>query len=114
VVADDPRAATPLLLMYGRDVLDGGRLWKSRIPEYQQDYLALLRRLQREQGRRIVWLTSTKDVLAVYPPAIGATTPLTKPLEVTCRTVIHSSKAGQFAMKENHNRYQLHLWLPAE
>ena len=32
VVADDPRAATPLLLMYGRDVLDGSRLWKSRSP----------------------------------------------------------------------------------
>ena len=74
----------------------------------------MLRRLQLEQGRRIVWLTSTEDALKIYPPAIGATTPLTEPLDVTYRTVIHSSNAGRFAMKERNNRFQLHLWQSAE
>ena len=114
VVADDPRAGTPLLLMYGRDVLDGSRLWKSGSPEYQKEYLAMLGRLQREQGRRIVWLTSTEVAMGIYPPAIGATTPLTEPLALTYRTVNHSPRAGMFATKENKGRLQLHVWQAPE
>jgi hypothetical protein len=110
VVADDPRSGTPLLLMYGRDVLDGRRLWKSRDPEYQRKYLAMLRRLQVELGRRIVWLTSTGDAMGLYPPSIGPATPLTEPLDAAFRTVIHSPNADGFATRENQGRFQLHVW----
>jgi hypothetical protein len=114
VVADDARAGTPLLLMYGRDVLDGRRLWDSRSPEYQRKYVAMLRRLQATPGRRIVWLTSTKDAMGTYPSAVGPVTPLTEPLDVTVRTVIHSPKADQFAMRDGKSRFQLHAWLAPE
>lgn len=114
IVADDPRVGTPLLLMYGRDVLDGSRLWKSGSSEYRKEYLEMLRRLRFEQGRRIVWLTSTADALGIYPPSIGATTPLTQPLAVNYRTVIHSPRADRFATKEINNLFQLHLWQPPE
>jgi len=110
VVADDPRVATPLLLMYGRDVLNGSPLWKSRSSAYRKEYLEMLRRLQTAQGRRIVWLSSTKDVLGIYPPTIGATTPLTQPQFVTYRTVIHHRKAGRFVTREVKRWLQLHLW----
>jgi hypothetical protein len=114
LVADDPRFATPLLLMYGRDVLDGSRLWKSRSPEYQRSFLEVLGRLQLEKGRRMLWLTSTEEALGIYPPAIGSTTPLTEPLAVSYRTVIHSPKADRFATKESKTRLQLHLWQAPE
>lgn len=114
LVADDPRVATPLLLLYGRDVVNGSPLWKSRSPEYREKYLRMLRRLQSEQGRRIVWLSSTKAGLGVYRPAIGATTPVTQPLVVTYRTVIQHPKAGRFATREVTRWLQLHQWQPQE
>ena len=114
VVADDARPGTPLLLMHGRSVLDGSRLWKSHDPEYQRKYLTMLRRLQVEQGLRILWLTSTKDALSLYPPAIGALTPLTAPLDVVYRTVVHHQKANRFITRENHSRFQWHLWQTPE
>lgn len=114
IVADDSRVGTPLLLLYGRDVLDGSRLWKSSSPGYRKEYLEMLRRLQFEQGRRVVWLTSTEEGLGIYPPALGATSPLTQPLTVTYRTVIHSPRADRFATKESKNLFQLHLWQAPE
>jgi hypothetical protein len=114
VVADDARSGTPLLLMYGRDVLDGKLLWESRCPEYQQKYVAMLRRLQVERGRRIVWLTSTHDGMGLYPSCVGPVTSLTEPLEAAFRTVIHSPNADRFAMREKQNRFQLHVWRAPE
>lgn len=114
VVADDPRVATPLLLMYGRDVLNGSPLWKSRSPAYQQEYLEMLRRIQSELGRRIVWLSTTREVLGLYPTTIGATTPLTRPQVVSYRTVIQHPKAGRFATKGITRWFQLHQWQTRE
>jgi len=113
VVADDPRAGTPLLLMHGRDVLDGRPLWKHRDPESLRQYLAMLRRLQIEKGRRILWLTSTGDGLGVYPADIGPVEPLNDPVEVTLRMVIHSPNADGFATREEQRRLQLFVW-PAQ
>ncbi len=108
VVADDPGTGTPLLLLYGRDVFEGSRLWKSGDPEYQARYVAVLRRLQ--AGRRILWLTSTDHGMNLYPALVGSVSPWMEPVTGVYRTVIHSPNADEFATREHARQFQLFVW----
>ena len=113
VVADDPRWGTPLLLAHGRDVLDGKRLWESAEPGFQADYLRMLRRLQREEGRRVLWLTSTEAGLGVYPLDIGPVAPVFEDLPFSYRTVVHSARADHFEARDNPRVFGLYEWQAA-
>ncbi len=113
IVADDPRWGTPLLLARGRDVLDGKRLWENADPGFREDYLRMLRRLQREEGRRVLWLTSTEAGLGVYPLDIGLALPVFEDLPFVYRTVVHSARADHFEARESRRVFGLYEWPPA-
>lgn len=111
VVADDPRWGTPLLLACGRDVLDGQRLWESAEPGMREDYLRMLRRLQREEGRRVLWLTSTAVGVEIYPLDIGPVAPVFEDLSFVYRTVVHSARADHFEARESQRVFGLYEWM---
>jgi hypothetical protein len=110
LVADDPRWGTPLLLARGRDVLDGKRIWGSTDPAFREDYLRMLRRLQREEGRRVLWLTSTEAGLGLYPLDIGPVVPMFENLPFVYRTVVHSARADHFQARDNRRAFGLYEW----
>lgn len=109
VVADDPRWGTPLLLAFGRDVIDGKRLW-SGDSALQKGYTQMLRRLQREPGRRVLWLTSTDQGPGIYPFRLGEMHPLAAAVPFTYETVAHSARGTGYNTKENHRLFGLHAW----
>lgn len=110
VVADDPRWGAPLLLACGRDVLDGKRIWESPDPGFREVYLRMLRRLQREEGRRVLWLTSTEAGLGVYPLDMGPVVPVFEDLPFVYRTVIHGARADHFEARDNRRVFGLYEW----
>jgi len=110
VVADDPRWGTPLLLMSGRNVLNGKLLWESREPGFSKVYFRMLRRLQREEGYRVLWLTSTDKGRSIYPVDIGPVRSLFEGIPFVNRTVVHSARGNHFAMHENPRTFSLYEW----
>lgn len=110
VVADDPRWGTPLALMYGRDVFNGRKLWRSKDAKYQSSFLAGLDRMQKEEGRRVVWLTSTRDGMGIYPPIPGDMACVAVFSNVQYRTVVHSARAGSFAAETHDKIFNLNAW----
>jgi hypothetical protein len=111
VVADDPRWGTPLLRLLGRDVINGRLLWDSPDPAFQQNYLEILQRLRAATGRRVLWLTSTDDRLALYPVTLGLVASAPR-LEVSYayHTVIHSTRGDAYAVKPRSQVFRLYEW----
>ncbi len=58
VVVDSPKWGTPLLLMYGKKVLNGKQIWSRRDAAHTAEGLTILRVLA-ESGMRIRFLTTT-------------------------------------------------------
>lgn len=110
VVADDPRWGTPLMLAYGRDVINGELLWKSEDPDYQVRFVEALRRLSANNSRRVVWLTSSERGVSIYPVAIGEAKMLGEPHHLSYRNVVHSSRARSYATEEKRKVLALYAW----
>ncbi len=110
LVADDPRWGTPLLLARGRDVLNGKLLWESRSTEKREEFLSVLSSIHGQEGRRVVWLTSTSRAMDIYRVEFGELAPLLKGMEFHYPTVIHSSRAERFAKRTNTVVFGLHVW----
>ena len=72
--------------------------------------LCNLRRIQSEQGRRIVWLTSLPKGLEVYPFDVGPVEPLLEGVPFEYPTVVHSSRGRSFAERSNQRTFALHVW----
>lgn len=110
VVADDPRWGTPLLLVHGRDMLNGKLLWESRSAEYRSDYLHVLNRILDQGQRRVLWLTSTPSATDIYKTEFISMQPLLEGLVFHYPTVIHSNRAGAFSQRTNTATFGLYLW----
>lgn len=113
IVADDPRWGTPLLLACGRDVVNGKLIWESRSDETRSRLLAVLDRLRREEGRRVLWLTSTADALGIYHGDVAAGNVLLKGVPFSYPTVVHSARCETFVTRENRRVFSLYEWKSA-
>jgi hypothetical protein len=110
LVADDPKWGTPLLLARGRNVLNGKLFWESRSTEYREEFLSVLSSIHDQEGRRVVWLTSTSMATDIYRVEFGDMAPLLEGMEFHYPTVIHSSRADRFAQRMNTVVFGLHVW----
>ncbi|MCF7837999.1 MAG: hypothetical protein K9N49_05155 [Candidatus Marinimicrobia bacterium] len=110
IVADDPRWGTPLLMARGRDVLNGRFLWRSRDPAYQAAYLETLRRLRRAGNRRILWLTSTDDGLAIYPVGLDPAAPALLECQYNYVTIAHGVRARSYTVTSHARPLRIYEW----
>ncbi len=110
IVADDPRWGTPLLLAGGREVVNGRLLWRRSDPEDHRAYMAVLQRLQREQDRRILWLTSTERGMEIYPVIVSGHVEPVFEVRYSYFTVNHSSRARFYQQKEHNRVFRYYIW----
>lgn len=109
LVADDPAWGTPLFLGHGHSVVNGKLLWSSDDAGHRGRFLAALDRLEREDARRTVWLTSTGDGMKIYPDT-KAQYKLARAFDVyDFRTVIHSGRGSHFATRQESRTFRLYV-----
>ena len=112
VVADDPRWGTPLLMAYGKNVLNGKALWENPDETYRREYMLLLERLNGHAGLRILWLTSTKAGISLYRLVPDDFVSFGRAEDFACRMVVHGSRADHFAVRTDQRSLALHEWRP--
>lgn len=110
VVADDPLWGTPLMLASGRDVVSGRPLWQSDDVDEQRRYMDALLQLRNDSARRVLWLTSTKQHLDIYPVSLGDTPTSLLNIPYAYHTVIHSPRGNAFALVAKNRRFHLYEW----
>ena len=108
IVADDPRWGTPLLLAEGRQVLNARPLWQSKNPEHHRAFLEMIRRLQQEEGLRVVWLTSTRRGMAIYPVEIPVEPEPQWEKTFAYRTIVHSARGTVFRDEAQTRTFRLY------
>lgn len=96
VIADHFRWATPLAAFHGHTVLNGEALWKRTDPALTERVLDALR----EYHRPVVWMTGTRDGLAVFPRTEPWTAvELARPEPLTFRETIHHPRNRGFSTR---------------
>ena len=70
----------------------------------------MLSSIHGQEGRRVVWLTSTSLATDIYRLEFGDMVPLLEGMEFHFPTVIHSSRADRFARRLNTVVFGLHVW----
>jgi len=111
LVADHFWWGTPLSLAYGRPVLNGERIWRRRMEagEAAEAKIALgaLERL-REQGRRVLVLTSTAAGLGVFPDGAFESREIWRRPPLDVREMTHRRRPEGFAMRTRTFEFRLH------
>jgi hypothetical protein len=110
VIADDPRWGTPLALMYGRDAVNGRLLWRKEDEAFRREFMSVLSRLREEKGRRVVWLTSTRDGMSIYNLPSETFTLRREFSPVVYHTVRHSDRGRSFASDEHDKVLAIYDW----
>jgi hypothetical protein len=113
VVADHFLWATPLTLSFGKQVLNGERLWADPSPERTARVEVFLASLQ-EGGHRILLLTSTENGTTVLPAPFDNARPIMSPVDYRHQTLAHHRRSSAFRLKERRSRFLLSEWEPAE
>lgn len=113
VVADAPIWGIPLLLAGGVDVINGKLLWRSKDENHQRMFVDALMRIEREEGRRVLWLTSTGKGIKLYqfngtPPSLLTASPII----YEYATVIHSQRADHFATRDHRAEFRIYTGVP--
>jgi hypothetical protein len=112
VIADDPRWGTPLVFIYGRQVLNGKHFWRRRSTREMELGLRGLNRL-REEGRRIRFLTTTETKgLAIYPLVVEPVVLDWESGPFVLEEIVHSSRATNFVTREKTYNLRLFTWHP--
>jgi hypothetical protein len=108
VVVDDARWGTPLALMYGHDVINGGILWNINNAPDAEAMMQVLRRVAGKTQRTVVWLTSTEKGLGLYEHVAFVDPEMTDDFGTfVYDTVIHSRRADHFANAEHTRLFKL-------
>jgi len=113
VVADHFLWATPLTLSFGKQVLNGERLWADPSPERTARTELFLASLH-ENGHRVLLLTSTEEGTALFPPPFNSARPIMSPMECRYQTIAHHRRSSDFGIKERGSRFLLSEWTPVE
>lgn len=106
VVADHFQWGTPLMFVYGRQVLNGERIWARK----NAAALPLLERLKR-QGFRIWFLTSTDEGIGVFGfnPALPVNLKWSSGTTAYREIAHHRTNTG-FPLREKTVQFRLYLW----
>ena len=106
VVADHFQWGTPLMFVYGRQVLNGERIWAQENP----DALPLLERLK-QQGFKIWFLASTDEGMDIFGfnPALAVKLKWTS-TTIAYREIMHHRTSTDFPMREQTVQFRLYLW----
>jgi len=109
VVADHPLWGTPLSMIYGKQVLNGQHFYRRGGPATAEIGLAALARL-REQGRRVVFLSSIRAGLGIYPVPIQGAAEYWQLESFVTREIIHDPMAADFVLRPMVNTFRLFEW----
>jgi hypothetical protein len=106
VVADHFQWGTPLMFVYGRQVLNGERIWERKNP----DALPMLSQLK-QQGFKIWFLASTEEGMNIFGfnPALPVNLKWTS-TTIAYREIIHHRTSTDFPMRERTVQFRLYLW----
>jgi hypothetical protein len=108
VVADHFWWGTPLMLVHGKQVLNGERLWRTDGVDSQPDLLQGLLRY----GGRIRFLTTTTQGLEVYPFAVGPVVLDWSSGPSAFREIAHHATPGDFKTRVREHEFRLYSWHP--
>ena len=109
VVADHFRWGTPLRLVYGRQVLNGEVWWQDGDAESTASALRVLA-AYREEGRRILFFTSTDAGLDIFAAAIAPVEALWDSGPVPVQELGHRVRQRRFRPVVKEKRFQLLEW----
>jgi hypothetical protein len=109
VVADHFKWGTPLTFIYGKQVLDGSKLYGSNGSTIQPEAIKALARLK-GAGWRILWLSSTTQALEIYPEPIPGAVLSWESVPFTVREIVHSRRARDFESREKTVVFRLYAW----
>lgn len=106
VIADHFRWGTPLALAYGRNVINGERIWAGRDPVRVRHAVSLVQQHTGNNGN-VYFLTSTPGALDVYLDAIPETEKVWSAKPWTTRRIEHHRNNRSFATREVAATFQL-------
>lgn len=108
LVIDAPSWLAPFLVAEGHTVINGALLWESSDPAERAAIQALLRGLPARTGGRLLWLTTSRKGLAIYPepPAVNPTPIAAVDFDQT--TVIHGQRNRAYATETQTKRLRLY------
>ena len=109
VVADHFRWGTPLRFLHGRNVVNGELFHAAGGRARFAAALGTLERLRRE-GRRIRFLTSTEEKLAIYPVDVGPATADWTSEPFVFSEIAHHPRARGFTLREKEKVFTLFTW----
>ncbi|MCO6400308.1 MAG: hypothetical protein J5I99_03660 [Verrucomicrobia bacterium] len=106
VVSDHFLWGTPLALAYGATVLNAEPLLDGRGSSEE------VARALAQSHRRILFLTSTRREMAIWPPVLQGAYPLTDAVSLSTTTRIQHRKNRGFERQNSSSRLRLFLWTP--
>jgi len=111
IVADHPWWGTPLTYIYGRQVLNGKRIWSDTDQADTADALKTLHRLH-QIGYKIYFFCSTDDEMGVYPCRIPGLVQIWQSAPLTTEEIIHHQNAADYEVKTKHKVFTIYRWEP--
>ncbi len=109
IVADHFRWGTPLSFIWGRQVLNGERVWNAPGPHAARRAGEFLAELER-RGVRIWFLTSTDRGMDIFPPGLRDAALQWSSGPVTYREVAHHRNSTGFWMRDGTVEFRLYAW----
>ena len=106
VVADHFWWGTPLMFVYGKQVLNGERIWKGDNPAQAEAFLRALKK----SGRRIRFVTSGDEGLAVFPFEIAKPSLDWASGPLTLREIAHHRDSTGFWIRDRNLDFRLYTW----
>jgi len=110
VIADHFRWGTPLTLIHGKRVLNGELLW-TEPDETRTKHAFAAFRAWHDQGRRVVFVTSTPKGLAVFPGAVHGTAVWSSG-EVDLTELNHHRDQTGFSTRSRTKEFTVWEWTP--
>jgi hypothetical protein len=107
VVADHFKWGTPLMLIYGKHVLDGSQFYGKSGKTVMPRGMRALKRLK-GLGWQVRFLTSTPAGLGVYPREIRGATLVWSSAPLTLKEFIHSPRARDFVLRDRSPLFRLY------
>ncbi len=108
VLVDDHRFATPLLLMYGHDVLLDRIMREHDLHAERETFQKMLMRLIEKRGGRLLWLTTTGDPPSVF--FIAHSSIMLTEEQVAYPLIVHSLRGNHFRKVIEERSFILHCF----
>lgn len=109
VVADHFRWGTPLRFLHDVAVINGELFFAEGTPDKMKAALPVLAGL-RDEGHRILFLTSTEKGLDVFPLTLNTTHLVWESDPIVLQEFIHGPRVNTFQLKDQPRLFRLYEW----